>query len=90
MSPKADYAQFTISTLRPEALTKADSICFPTEQVHAHVRDALSGPITAVSPDNRRSFARFRPGGGGTVFPAGLQGYLYYYVPPGSAPSTAG
>ena len=89
-SPKTDYARFTISTLRPEALTKADFIHFPTEQEYAQVWDARAGPVTAVSPDNRRSYARFRPGGKGSVFPAGLQGYLYYYVPPGPAPSTAG
>ena len=90
VSPKADYAQFTISTLRREALTKADFIHFPTEQEYAQIWDARAVPVTAVSPDNRRSYARFRPGGRGSVFPAGLQGYLYYYVPPGPAPSTAG
>ncbi|KAI0742223.1 hypothetical protein C8Q80DRAFT_1186804 [Daedaleopsis nitida] len=90
LGPDAHHIQPTISTLRTDRITEADFICFPTEQEYAFIWDAHATQTTATNVTKRtRPFASFRREEG-TSFPAGLQGYLYYHMPYGPAPATAG
>lgn len=71
-------------------MTDADFIHFPTEQQYAHIWDAFgSSDLTDISEHGKRPYTYFRPGKMQT-FPAGLQGFLYYYMQHGPAPAIAG
>ena len=86
------YVQASIKTLRPENLTEDDYIHLPTEQEYVFVWDALARSTTVhvTRKANRRPCATFRPGKTSLTFPAGLSGFLYYWTPFTSAPTTAG
>ncbi|RDX45487.1 hypothetical protein OH76DRAFT_1357790 [Lentinus brumalis] len=89
---KAHYVQASIKTLNPHYLTEADYIHLPSEQEYVFVWDALarSTTVQVSAKVNRRPCATFRPGKSPMTFPAGLAGYLYYWVPATPAPPTAG
>ena len=86
------YIQHSIRTLNPAFVTKTDYIQFPVDQDQCYIWDAYasSTPIsTAPNEPSRRPFTIVRAGDG-RLFPSGLGGYFYYYLPMGPVPPTAG
>ncbi|KAL7278404.1 hypothetical protein ACG7TL_007401 [Trametes sanguinea] len=94
-SPSA-YVQPIIRTLRPEALSTEDHVVFSVEQGYCFVWDALAAgqsPSSSISTSlaqNNRPFANIRYSNEHTRFPAGLQGFFYYYTYKHGAPLTSG
>ncbi|KAI8992708.1 hypothetical protein BD414DRAFT_535304 [Trametes punicea] len=90
------YIQPSIRTLRPEALSPDDHVSFPVDQEYCLLWDALAqtpSELSSSTPsavENKRPYASFRYSGEGSHFPAGTQGFFYYYVPRGPAPPASG
>ncbi|KAI0328803.1 hypothetical protein GY45DRAFT_1254107 [Cubamyces sp. BRFM 1775] len=89
----ANYVQPTIRTLRSEALSPSDHVLFSADQEYCFVWDALatqSSPSDPATEDTKPPLATIRYSTAGTHFPAGLQGFFYYYNYAGPAPRTSG
>ncbi|CDO77114.1 hypothetical protein BN946_scf184592.g10 [Trametes cinnabarina] len=87
-----EYVQPSIRTLRPDALSPEDHVVFPVDQEYCFVWDALAQEKPGSSPptDKSRPFSTIRYSEDDTYFPAGLQGFFYYYNYAGGVPRTSG
>lgn len=96
-TPK-EPASFDVHTLHPEKLTPDDYISLKAarREIGVRFRSSASSGSTASShapslhfPTPTDTKVRFRPGVHET-FPAGLQGFLYYWCPPSHITPLAG